>query len=56
MSLKKKGDPAYYKMVFYVDGPIAYAFTITDDGAHVYFSPGNTRIVDEDIRKWIHRS
>lgn len=47
------GDPIYYNMVFYTDGPIAYAFSLADDGINVFFHPWSTRIVDDEIRKWI---
>lgn len=48
-----KGDPIYYKMVFYTDEPLAYAYHLADDGEHVFFSPWATRIVSEDIRPLI---
>ncbi|MBD3919422.1 hypothetical protein H8B09_11720 [Paenibacillus sp. PR3] len=46
-------DPTYYSMVFYTDEPLAYAFTLVDDGTHVFFTPRDTRIVDDEIRKLI---
>ncbi|MDQ0193988.1 hypothetical protein [Paenibacillus wynnii] len=46
----KEGDPEYYRIVFYTDEPIAYTFTIADDGINVFFSPWDTRIVDIEIR------
>lgn len=47
------GDPAYYTMVFYTDEPIAYAFSLADDGVNVFFHPWNTTIVDDEIRKYM---
>lgn len=49
----KEGDPEYYKVVYYTDQPIAYAFSLADDGVEVFFSPGDTRIVDKEIRTLI---
>lgn len=49
----KDGDPTYYTMVFYTDGPFGYAYTIADDGVNVFFYPWDTRIVDDEIRKWM---
>ncbi|QHW33191.1 hypothetical protein GZH47_21990 [Paenibacillus rhizovicinus] len=46
-------DSEDYEMVFYTDDPIAYAFILYDDGAHVYFTPWNYRIVDQEIRALI---
>ncbi|WP_276357866.1 hypothetical protein [Cohnella caldifontis] len=46
----KDRDPDYRQMVFYANGPIAYAFPIADDGTNVYFTPRETRIVDPAIR------
>lgn len=40
----------YYHMVFYTDGPLAYSFTILDDGSQVCFYPMGTRLVDSAIR------
>jgi hypothetical protein len=48
-------DPTYYHMIFYTEEPFAYAFTLVDDGTNVFFSPWDTRIVDDKIRKLIHR-
>ncbi len=48
-------DPTYYKMIFYTDESFAYDFTLVDDGTNVFFSPWDTRIVDDEIRKLIHR-
>lgn len=47
----KEGDPTYYWMVFYINEPIAYAFSLADDRVNVFFSPWNTRIVDREIRQ-----
>lgn len=47
------GDPTYYHFVFYTNELIAYTFTLTDDGTNVLFSPWNTRIVENEIRKLI---
>ncbi|MNZ72731.1 hypothetical protein D3C78_911180 [compost metagenome] len=49
----KDGDPTYYTMAFYTDGPLGYAYTIADDGVNVFFFPWDTRIVDDEIRKWL---
>lgn len=46
----QQGDPAYYRMVFFADGPLAYQFTIADDGVNVFFSPWETRLVDAEVR------
>ncbi|KGE16903.1 hypothetical protein [Paenibacillus wynnii] len=46
----KDGDPEYYKIVFYIDEPIAFRFTLVDDGINVFFSPWDTRLVDIEIR------
>jgi hypothetical protein len=46
-------DPTYYYMVFYTEGPIAYAYSIADDGVNVFFSPWSTRLVDDEIRVFI---
>ena len=48
-------DPTYYMMVFYTDESIAYAFTLVDDGLNVFFSPWDTRLLDEEIRKLIQQ-
>ncbi|MNL83443.1 hypothetical protein D3C87_2110920 [compost metagenome] len=40
----------YYHMVFYTDSPLAYSFTILDDGNQVCFYPMGTRLVDSAIR------
>jgi hypothetical protein len=49
----KTGDPVYYQMVFFTDEPIAYAFSLADDGTNVYFSPWDTRLVSDEIRELI---
>ncbi|CAM3293813.1 hypothetical protein PALU110988_14120 [Paenibacillus lupini] len=50
-SNSQNGDPTYYQMVFYTeDEPIAYSFSIADDGDHVFFHPWDTSIVDNRIR------
>lgn len=49
-SPNRERDPDYRRMVFYMDGPIAYSFTIADDGTNVFFSPWETRLVDTEIR------
>jgi hypothetical protein len=46
-------DPTYYSMVFYTDGPIAYLYSIADDGENVFFSPWTTRLVDDEIRVFL---
>lgn len=48
-------DPAYYEVVFYVGGPLAFVCTMSDDDVHVAFYPSEARIVDDRIRQWIHR-
>ena len=45
------GDPAYYTMVFYTDGPLALAYHLEDDGTSVYFHPDFARVVDDEIRQ-----
>lgn len=48
----KNGDSIYYSMVFYTDGPLAYSYILVDDHINVFFHPWNTRILDDEIRKW----
>lgn len=50
----KDGDPIYSTMVFFTDGPLGYAYTIADDGVNVFFFPWDTRIVDDEMRKWLN--
>lgn len=50
MPNSQNGDPTYYRMVFYTDEPIANAFSIADDGDHVFFYPADLSIVDNRIR------
>jgi len=46
------GDPEYRRMVFHMsDGPLAYSYSIADDGANVFFSPWETRLVDAEVRE-----
>lgn len=47
----QRGDPEYRRMVFYADGPLAYQYTIADDGDNVFFSPWETRLVDAEVRE-----
>ncbi|WP_336774071.1 hypothetical protein [Paenibacillus sp. MMO-58] len=46
----RNGDPVYYAMVFYTKEPIAYSFSIADDGDHVFFYPWDLSLVDNRIR------
>ncbi|MBA9084867.1 hypothetical protein FHR92_001328 [Fontibacillus solani] len=50
----KDGDPAYYQMVFYTDGPLGYAYSIADDRVNVFFYPWDTRVVDDEVRNWLN--
>lgn len=50
---RTNGDPIYYKMVFFTDGPLGYAYNLNDDGKNVFFSPWYTRVVDDEIRKFL---
>lgn len=47
------GDPKFYNMVFYADGPLAYVYDLADDGKNVFFNPWYTRVVDDEIRKFL---
>jgi len=47
----RNGDPVYRRMVFYTDGPLAHSFMIVDDGENVFFSPWETRLVDDEVRE-----
>ena len=49
---RENGDPTYYRMIFYNNGPLAYSYMIMDDQKNVYFHPWDTRIVDVEIRNW----
>ncbi|MCM3629194.1 hypothetical protein M3194_17765 [Paenibacillus glycanilyticus] len=53
MPNNRNGDPAYYQMVFYANEPIAYSFSIADDGDHVFFYPWDLSIVDNRIRTYL---
>ncbi|GMK46539.1 hypothetical protein PghCCS26_36680 [Paenibacillus glycanilyticus] len=46
----QNGDPSYYSMVFYTNEPIAFSFSIADDGDHVFFYPWDLSLVDNRIR------
>lgn len=52
---RTNGDPIGYTMVFYTDGPLAYAYHLEDDGKSVFFHPWHTRVVDDEIRKFLER-
>lgn len=56
MAKTQDGDPAYYEMVFYIDGPFAYMYNILDDGEQVYFHPWDTRLVSPNIRQYLKSS
>jgi len=47
------GDPVYYTMVFYTDETLGYSHYMEDDGTTVYFHPDLTRVVDDEIRKFL---
>lgn len=54
MPKTQDADPAYYEMVFDVDGPFAYMYSIFDDGEQVYFHPWDTRLVSPEIRSYLN--
>lgn len=56
MAKTQDGDPAFYEMVFYIDGPFAYMYNILDDGEQVYFHPWDTRLVSPNIRQYLKSS
>lgn len=47
---QQQGDPVYYKMVFDIGKSMAYAYGIADNHKQVFFSPWETRLVNEEIR------
>lgn len=50
----KDGDPDYYQMVFFMEnGQLGYAYSLADDGVHVFFHPWDTRLVKDEIRNWL---
>lgn len=49
-----KQDPSYYQFVIYNGEPLAYSFTVVDDGENVVFYGDEMMImVDRDILKWL---
>ncbi|GIP39415.1 hypothetical protein J31TS4_26950 [Paenibacillus sp. J31TS4] len=51
----QSGDPAYTQMVLYTGEPLAYTFSLADDGRHVFFHPQETRLVDNAIRAYLQQ-
>jgi hypothetical protein len=50
----EKGDPTYYEMVFYTDGPIAYKYAMQYDGETFYWHPWDTAILPEEIEGYLN--
>lgn len=47
-------DPSYYRFVIYNGAPLAYSFTVVDDGENVVFYGDEMMImVDRNILKWL---
>lgn len=47
-------DPAYYHMIFYTDGPIAYKYGMQFDGTTFYWHPWDTSILSEEISSFLN--
>lgn len=45
----EKGDPDYYEIVLYTDGPIAYKYNLQYDGHTYYWNPWDTNILADEI-------
>lgn len=48
-----KGDPAYYDMIFYTNGPISYRFNLQYDGTTYFWYPWDTNILSEEIGSFL---
>ncbi|WP_251550676.1 hypothetical protein [Neobacillus muris] len=48
-----QGDPVYYEMVFYTDGPIAYKYDLQFDGQTFFWHPWDTSILPQEIKSFI---
>lgn len=49
----EKGDPTYYDILLYTDGPIAYKYDLQFDGFTYFWHPWDTNILSNDINKFI---
>jgi hypothetical protein len=49
----EKGDPDYYQIVLYTDGPIAYKFDLQYDGSTYYWYPWDTSILSNEIGTYL---
>lgn len=47
------GDPIYYEIVLYTDGPIAGKYGLQFDGTTYFWSPWDTEILSGDIKQFI---
>jgi hypothetical protein len=49
----ERGDPLFYTMIFYTEGPIAYKYYMQFDGETYYWHPWDTSILSDDIKRFI---
>lgn len=48
-------DAEYYELVIYYGEPLAYSYSIIDDGQRVLFrGDENTLLIDQQITQWLH--
>lgn len=53
-SPSREREPVYYEIVMYFAEPLAYSFTIMDDGGQiVFYDDDHMKLIDADIAQWM---